>query len=76
MTIDPRCAGRGAREWGFAMKRFACGDVVPGCDARFIFANENQVLAAVAAHVRDDHGLVPLPPAMVTRVREAIRAAA
>lgn len=38
------------------MKQFACGAVVPGCDALWVCASEEQILTLVAAHLRDDHG--------------------
>jgi predicted small metal-binding protein len=55
------------------MKSFACGDVVPGCDARFVCDTEDEILAAVAAHARLDHGLASVPAELVTAVRAAIQ---
>ncbi len=45
------------------MKRFACGDVIPGCGGVFTGAGDQSVLDQVLAHVAADHGLVrpPLP---------------
>ena len=54
------------------MKSFACGDVVPGCDARFVCDTEDQILAAVARHAADDHGLTSVPAELVGAVRAAI----
>jgi predicted small metal-binding protein len=54
------------------MKRFACGDVVPGCHARFTAPDENGILAAVAAHAARDHGLSDVPAELVAKVRRAI----
>ena len=52
---DKRC--------GASLKRFACGDVIPGCGAVFTGAGDQSVLDQVLAHVAADHGLVrpPLP---------------
>jgi len=57
------------------MKQFACGDVVPGCDARFAGASEDDILAEVAVHAGRDHGLATVPPELVSQVRASIRAA-
>jgi MEDS: MEthanogen/methylotroph, DcmR Sensory domain/Protein of unknown function (DUF1059) len=45
------------------LKRFACGDVIPGCGGVFTGAGDQSVLDQVLAHVAADHGLVrpPLP---------------
>lgn len=57
------------------MKQFACGDVVPGCDARFVCSTEEEILAAVAAHAADVHGLESVPDEVVSQVRSCIVAA-
>ena len=57
------------------MKEFACGDLIPGCDARFCAATSEQVLADVARHARDDHGMSDIPAELVGQVRQLIRAA-
>jgi predicted small metal-binding protein len=58
------------------VKQFNCGDVVPGCNARFVFDSEEKILQAVAEHARKDHGLVHIPGELVAQVRERIRPAA
>ncbi|WGL51635.1 DUF1059 domain-containing protein [Nocardioides sp. BP30] len=55
------------------MKQFACGDVVPGCDATFAGASDDDILAAVALHASRDHHLTSVPTEMVDQVRAAIR---
>jgi predicted small metal-binding protein len=57
------------------MKSFSCGDVVPGCSRTFTAADENGILAQVAAHATADHGLTDIPPALVEQVRARITAA-
>jgi predicted small metal-binding protein len=54
------------------MKEFACGDVVPGCDARFVCNSDDDVLAQVARHAADAHGLVSVPDSVVSAVRAHI----
>lgn len=55
------------------MKSFACGDVVPGCTARWEEASDELVLARVAEHAAAVHGLVEVPADLVAAVRSAIR---
>jgi predicted small metal-binding protein len=50
------------------MKRFRCGDVVPGCDAEFT-GHEDEILAAVGAHAHDVHGMTEVGPELVQAVR-------
>lgn len=54
------------------MKRFACGDVVPGCDATFTGETDDEVLGDVARHAADAHGLADVPPELVDQVRARI----
>lgn len=58
-----------------AMKSFACGDVVPGCDARWICSSEDEILARVSEHARSTHDLTDLTPDLVGAVRASITAA-
>lgn len=57
------------------MKQFACGDVVPGCDARFVGASDDDILSQVAAHAASAHGLTDVSPELVDQVRSRITAA-
>lgn len=54
------------------MKSFACGDVVPGCQAAWLCSTEDEVLAKVAAHAHHDHGLTEIPQELVDAVRSKI----
>lgn len=53
------------------MKRFRCGDVVPGCTQSFT-GTEDDILAQVAQHAQADHGLVEIPEGLVAQVRSAM----
>ena len=53
------------------MKTFACGDVVPGCRARFSAADEDGIVAQVAGHAAD-HGFHDVTPELVQAVRDRI----
>lgn len=54
------------------MKRFRCGDVVPGCTAVFEKPTEDLILSEVALHARLDHGLAEIPATLVAQVRSLI----
>ncbi|MBM7849482.1 DUF1059 domain-containing protein [Arthrobacter roseus] len=54
------------------MKSFACGDVVPGCEARWVCSTEDEVLAAVSAHATSVHGYTEVPDHLFQSVRGAI----
>lgn len=58
------------------MKEFACGDLIPGCDARFTAPSNEMILEQVARHARHDHGLVSVPDELVSSVLERIHPAA
>lgn len=57
------------------MKRFACGDLMPGCAAHFTGPTDDDILAQVAQHARRDHGLTAIPDELVGQVRQLIKAA-
>ena len=54
------------------MKRFACGDVVPGCHARFTAPDESGLFAKIAAHAAADHGLTEIPAELVVQVQRHV----
>lgn len=54
------------------MKRFACGDVVPGCQARFTGDSDESILAQVAEHAHDAHGLDQVTPGLRASILAAI----
>ena len=54
------------------MKMFSCGDVVPGCKATFRAADEQHLFAQIAAHAREDHGLLEIPAALLEQVHGRI----
>lgn len=54
------------------MKRFSCGDVVPGCEASWVCPTDEDILARVAAHARADHGMTDIPDEVVSAVRSRI----
>lgn len=54
------------------MKEFSCGAVVPGCDAHFSAATEEEILGQVQVHAADAHGLTEVPPEVADQVRANI----
>jgi predicted small metal-binding protein len=55
------------------MKQFRCHDVLPGCSHAFT-GTEDDILAEVTIHARDDHGLLYVPDEFIARVRSAMTA--
>ena len=55
------------------MKTFACGDVIPGCSARFSAPDEAGIFTQVAGHAADDHGVTDITTQLIQAVRQAIR---
>ncbi|NJC69102.1 DUF1059 domain-containing protein [Planosporangium thailandense] len=53
------------------MKKFRCGDIIPGCDAVYT-GDEASILAAAAVHATADHGLPEFPDELAARVRAAM----
>lgn len=54
------------------MKEFSCGQVVPGCEAKFSAESEQELLQQVATHAREDHGMEEIPSGLVDQVRAGI----
>jgi len=54
------------------MKRFSCGDVVPGCDASFVASTDHELMVAIGDHASADHGLTELSDELVAQVRAAV----
>src|SRR4051794_13668721 len=51
----------------------ACGDVMSGCDARFIADSEEELLAQAAPHAAEVHGITDLSPDVLEAVKGAIK---
>lgn len=58
------------------MKQFSCGDVVPGCTAKWVLDDDEAIFSAVARHAADDHGITEVTDELVQAVRAHIRVAA
>lgn len=54
------------------MKSFACGDVVPNCEASWVCTDEDELLVNVARHASADHGIDVITPELVAAVRAHI----
>jgi len=55
------------------MKTFSCGDVIPGCRARFEGDDDDAILTQVAEHARRDHGMSEVGDDVVALVKQKIR---
>ena len=56
--------------------KLACGDVMPGCSARFETDDRDGLLAQVAAHAADAHGIIEITPEVLQAVESKIVVAA
>ena len=54
------------------MKRFACGDVIPGCNATFTAADEDGIFAQAVPHAAAEHGIDEVTPELQQTVRSLI----
>ena len=54
------------------MKSFSCGDVVPGCDARFVGRTDADILTQVGPHACRRARLAQVPSEVVDAVRRHI----
>lgn len=51
---------------------FSCGDVLPGCAARFHADSEDVLFAQIGEHAAADHGIIDLDEATVAAVRDKV----
>jgi predicted small metal-binding protein len=54
------------------VKKFSCGDVVPGCRRQFAAADESVLFAQIAAHARQDHGVMEISAELEEQVRASL----
>ena len=54
------------------MKEFKCGQLVPGCETVIDGQSDDEIVAEVAVHARDAHGMDEVPPEVEDKVRAAI----
>jgi predicted small metal-binding protein len=54
------------------MKKFACAQVVPGCDGVVTGETDDEVLAAAAQHAAEAHGMTEVPDEVVGAIRAGI----
>ncbi|WP_036507686.1 DUF1059 domain-containing protein [Nocardioides sp. URHA0020] len=58
------------------MFKLACGDVMPGCSARFEHRDRGDLLGQVAAHAASAHGIADITPEIFAAVDSKIAYAA
>jgi predicted small metal-binding protein len=56
--------------------KLACGDVMPGCSARFETDDRDLLLSQVAAHAAEVHGITEITPGVLQAVERQIVVAA
>jgi predicted small metal-binding protein len=52
--------------------KLACGDVMPGCTARFENTDRGQLMGQVAAHAASAHGITDITPTIRQAVESQI----
>lgn len=52
--------------------RLACGDVMPGCSARFETTDRDELLGQVARHAAEHHGIHEITPDVLEAVTSKI----
>ena len=52
--------------------KLACGDVMPGCTARFENTDRAQLMGQIAAHAANAHGITDITPAIRQAVESQI----
>ncbi len=57
------------------MKRFACGDVIPGCSSTFTAVDDDGIFAQVVPHAAARHGIDEVTPEVAEAVRSLITTA-
>lgn len=48
--------------------KLACGDVMPGCTARFESTDRGELMGDVASHAATAHGITNLTPDMLASI--------
>jgi predicted small metal-binding protein len=56
--------------------KLACGDVMPGCTARFESTDRDQLMAQIGAHAGEAHGITTFTPEVLQAVESKILVAA
>jgi predicted small metal-binding protein len=54
------------------MKRFACGDVLPGCSAAWVAQSDEELIDLVEWHTAEAHGVTGPPEELIAEVRARI----
>ena len=52
--------------------KLACGDVMPGCSARFENSDRTDLMDDVARHAADAHGIRTITPEVLTAIDSRI----
>ncbi len=55
--------------------KLACGDVMPGCAARFESADRGQLIGELARHAASVHGITSIAPDLLSSIESKIAAA-
>ncbi len=56
--------------------KLACGDVMPGCSARFESNDRDELMGQIGAHAASAHGITEVTPNVLQAINRAIAIAA
>jgi predicted small metal-binding protein len=56
-------------------QKIACNDIMPGCQFKAEAETEQELLATVARHAAESHGVTEITPEILQKVRGAIQQA-
>lgn len=57
---------------GTVNHQLKCGDVVPGCDAKFESDTEDGLLQQVGEHAAADHGMTEIDDATLNEIKSKV----
>jgi len=72
VTRDLQCVDDYERTFHMSFS-LACGDVVAGCDSKLEAGSEDELMAQVADHARDEHGVTEISPELAEQVKGAVK---
>ena len=52
--------------------KLACGDVMPGCSARFESTDRDRLMSQIGAHAAEEHGVTTITPDILRAVQSRI----
>jgi len=54
-------------------KKFACSDVVDGCDCSTTAKDESELFQKISEHAKNDHNMTTIPDEIIQKVKSKIQ---